>query len=52
MGKSYKDINKQPKKISASKHVRIQYEEDEAEQDIKTYTGQSFAMVLKKQEEE
>jgi hypothetical protein len=52
MGKSYKDLNKQPKKIGAGKNLRVRYEEDEAEQDIKKYNGQSFSMVRKDEEED
>ncbi len=51
MGKSYKDLNKQPKKIGAGKNLRVRYEEDEAEQDMNKYVGQSFMMVKKEEEE-
>ncbi len=49
MGKSYKDINKQPKKLN-SKNSLLRIREEE-EDDIKEYTGMSFSMILKKQEE-
>ena len=52
MGKSYKDLNKQPKKISLSRATRIEYEEEEAEQDISKYKGMSFSVVSKLEEDE
>jgi hypothetical protein len=45
MGKSFKDTTKQPKKRSISKVLRVKYEEDEAEQDMSKYVGQSFMML-------
>ena len=47
MGKSYKDINKQPKKISAVRINRLEYQEEEDYQDVKKYTGVSFILVSK-----
>ena len=52
MGKSYNDNTKQPKKPSGSKIIRIRYEEEEAERDIKNYTGVSFLTVLKENKED
>jgi hypothetical protein len=52
MGKSFKDTTKQPKKNTLSKVLRVKYEEDEAEQDMGKYIGQSFMMVKDKEEKE
>ena len=52
MGKSFKDTTKQPKKHTLSKVLRVKYEEDEAEQDMNKYVGQSFMMTRKDEEEE
>ncbi|MCI4435911.1 MAG: hypothetical protein JHC33_03765 [Ignisphaera sp.] len=45
MSKSFKDITKQPKKHSISKVLRVRYEEDEAEQDMSKYVGNSFLLI-------
>ena len=52
MGKSYKDLNKQPKKISLSRATRIEYEEQEDLEDVKKYQGMSFSIVNKLEEDE
>ena len=52
MGKSYKDINKQPKKISVIRINRLEYQEEEDLQDVKKYTGMSFAMIIKREGDE
>ena len=45
MGKSFKDTTKQPKKNTLSKVLRVKYEEDEAEQDMSKYVGNSFMLI-------
>ncbi len=52
MGKSFKDSVKQPKKHSASKVLRTRYEEDEAEQDMSKYVGNSFLLTTKEDEDD
>jgi hypothetical protein len=52
MGKSYKDATKQPKKTAINKVLRNQYDEEEAESDIKNYVGTSFLAVSKDEEKE
>ena len=52
MSKSYKDSTKQPKKKNACKAIRAHYDEQESEQDMGKYIGQSFMMVKDKEEKE
>jgi hypothetical protein len=52
MGKSFKDTTKQPKKHTLSKVLRVRYEEDEAEQDMSKYVGNSFLLIKEDSDED
>jgi hypothetical protein len=52
MSKSYKDANKQPKKNNACKAIRAHYNEQESEQDMRNYVGNSFTVAIKQAEED
>ena len=51
MSKSYKDSTKQPKKNNPSKILLARYEEQESEQDMKTYIGTSFLTIRREDED-
>ena len=52
MSKSYEENIRQHKKNNPSKVLRVRYEEEEAEQDIKSYLGNSFLILSKEESNE